>query len=1207
MRWKIRKLRPLPQLPRTGREMPTRTIPRARQRLRTPETAARGEQTDITPEEIEQARNGSSTSQESSSPGQDGTSQAAADLPVVKVTNDRQTLTLKGDTKIVLENGRTWAVIIRTANGFEDLAEGDPLTMTYTDKTGKEKTVPLRVRAGYEVVFDRPADIKEDQLTRSIIIRLVKSAPAFEVKSSVGGSASLSGSGASTVISTNAEEGYKLGKVTYTYTDKNGDQQTKELKTLTNNQIVFSSIPVAGDLNRTDKKVTIHVTFDEILQDVSVPDISSVRKQGENYQPIPQLSDTVLAKDENRNKVLVTVDGRDASVTAAGTAPIKGRMNDLVKVTVQPIENRKLKRLYYTYIVGGKPVEKDIVVIDSQTAAQTTYCFYMPDTAVSVYAVFEEVKAEGEEPGSENQGSEQTAQTAADAQTAVQNKDGTGKTVGVGASFAFTYGEDNILAYIGENRVVTAGALAVRAEAAGRVKTASVSGTDPMTGGNAQAGAAANQGNTQQSTNQETGTGSSSKAKDISLDASVAISILENEVKAGIAPTAVITTTGEDVFAVPAEEKKKEAGDEAGEGSHNGQAGSGDSADAGSRQEEKQYNFLLYAGEKAASEVKASGFAMGSSTAVGAAVAVNIVDTGVSADFSGTGTVSGSALVLAKSHSEDVSDAIATAVGADIQRYLDKFAAGENAAANNINKVTSGQIFNPGGQGSNGSQGTDGGQGSNGGQGSASQPSNDQNRTATQINKKVNDKSDPGAEEADKANNNKSLSSGIMGSQNTKTGSTKGSEGTVSDGAGRASEGADLKDGNGNPQTISAGTGTADPMKLQVAAAVGLTVSTHEVNTRILGNLTTGGSVAAGTVNDGNFRTLGTGASIALAANSNSIAAGVAVSVNNNTSKTLVTVSVDSGDDAAFTADLTQNMDDSFRGKLAAQSLAGAVSGANSTLSVGGAISVLVSNAETGVTIGNGQKNGTKVTSQGAMTISASDKSKLSARAGGVSISKGSSVGVGASVVTIVSNNKVESSVQDNARITAKRLQILAERRRVDFSDFISPVSPSLLLTDSSALTDEQRKEANTGIIDIHKGENEESYKVEINVTSDKLLEAVDLLNFLSFTNYYAESIAGSIMSAAAANSDASVAGSMSVLYFNNIVHALVGKNAAINVTGSDAAADGDPGDGMELKAVDGSNVRMIAGAWVFRLKNVPSAGEYNLPVRCLRLPHPLP
>ena len=88
---------------------------------------------------------------------------------------------------------------------------------------------------------------------------------------------------------------------------------------------------------------------------------------------------------------------------------------------------------------------------------------------------------------------------------------------------------------------------------------------------------------------------------------------------------------------------------------------------------------------------------------------------------------------------------------------------------------------------------------------------------------------------------------------------------------------------------------------------------------------------------------------------------------------------------------------------------------------------------------------------------------------------------------------------------------------------------------------------------------------MSIKVKSSDLLAAVDLLNFLSATNYYAEAIAGSIMSRSTQSSNASVAGSLALVYFNNRIEALVGRNVEIDV-------DGD----ATIEAKDEANARII-------------------------------
>ncbi|MEG2199312.1 MAG: hypothetical protein RRY25_03395, partial [Anaerovorax sp.] len=152
------------------------------------------------------------------------------------------------------------------------------------------------------------------------------------------------------------------------------------------------------------------------------------------------------------------------------------------------------------------------------------------------------------------------------------------------------------------------------------------------------------------------------KGKDISMDASAALNIVNNHVNAFIGEKAKIITTAMDSLFVDADE-------------------------------EEMVNFFLHAWQEGNSLSQASGFAAGESTSVGAAVTVNIVSSHVAARFAGEGIVHGSSKVLAHTYNEDVSKAIATAVGADVQRQLDKFADGIEATEENGNKLLAGDYF----------------------------------------------------------------------------------------------------------------------------------------------------------------------------------------------------------------------------------------------------------------------------------------------------------------------------------------------------------------------------------------------------------------------------------------------------------------------------------------------------------------------------------
>ncbi len=554
-------------------------------------------------------------------------------------------------------------------------------------------------------------------------------------------------------------------------------------------------------------------------------------------------------------------------------------------------------------------------------------------------------------------------------------------------------------------------------------------------------------------------------------------------------------------------------------------------------------DLILTAAENAISETRASGYAVGSATAVGAAVAVNIANSDVNVQAKKDLTSAGSAKISANSHSEDVTRALATAMGADIARTMNKVGESTDKVAEKSNDLLQGKLFD--GK-------TDGGD-------------NKKNDTADKINARMDKKKSQDGENSSK---NLSLSSNVLRNQNVTTeDESAGGEGTNEA----------LTQIQENTGTTLGGSGEKTKSKVQVAAAVGVTVASHDASVEV-GKVTASGAISATAENTGNFNTMGTGAAMSLAKKANSIAFGVAVSVNNNKAK--VTGSGDlnatNGGDVTLTSKLTQNMDGEFRGKLAAQSLAGSVSGAESSVSLAGAVSVLVSHAESSVDIADGKSNAHRIIKGGNVAIEATDKSKLTARAGGISLSKGSSVGMGIASANVITGNTVTAKVGNYADITAGSFKLNAEKQAVTDADYKSNIDMRYLITDSSKLTDEQRKEAKTGLIDVHKGKDEDNYTVDVNLSSDKLLDAMDGLNFLSAQNTYVEAIAGSVMFGGemSKKNKASLAGSFAVAVSSNKVEASLGNNANVTLT------KGENRDGsMTVNADNGTTTRIIAGS----------------------------
>ena len=350
-----------------------------------------------------------------------------------------------------------------------------------------------------------------------------------------------------------------------------------------------------------------------------------------------------------------------------------------------------------------------------------------------------------------------------------------------------------------------------------------------------------------------------------------------------------------------------------------------------------------------------------------------------------------------------------------------------------------------------------------------------------------------------------------------------------------------------------------------VAAAVGITSSSHEATTTV-GKINAQKSIAVTAENTGNFNTMGTGAAMSLAKNANAIAMGVAVSVNSNKSGVTATGDIVSltNEDVTVTSKLTQNMDGEFAGKLAAQSLSGSIAGEKSGISLAGAVSVVVSKASSTVDIAAGTQASPRTIQGGEVTVEATDKSKLAARAGGLSISKGSAVGAGIGSTTIVSSNTVSAAIGDWTNVNANSFTLNAEKKEVTYDDYKSQVNLRTLVTDSSELDDKERKNSSqTGLIDFHKGKDDKNYKVEVNLTTDRLLDAVDGLNFLSSQNTDAEAIAGAV------GGTTSLSGSFAVAVSSNRVNTTMGRNVHIK------AATGN----VAVNAANGNTARIIAGA----------------------------
>ena len=688
-----------------------------------------------------------------------------------------------------------------------------------------------------------------------------------------------------------------------------------------------------------------------------------------------------------------------------------------------------------------------------------------------------------------------------------------GESVGRGGAFAWTWGDSTVKAEIGKRGTgeipkgkteadpgVTAGSIAVTAYSEHREQNFSTAGTDPFEG--------------------------TSSIKDSGLDVALSLNMLDNDIKATIAEGMRIVTTGTPETGEDGEEEEVSEKDL--------KASAGD--------------LLIHATEYSENETRASAFATGDNSAIGASVAANISLSDVNAELGSDATVTGEAAIRSFSESQDRTWSFASAMGADVQRALNKAAEFTEDLEKTASGVADGSFNNEMAKKNDKKKNTNSG-----------------NQIADRLNQ---DRAEGGQEAAGNLN----VGANIARVANVQIDNAEEADGE--EGRGRAEQLA--QDHGVNAPTEGTGQGKK---RLQAAAAIGFTLAKHNTKVKVTGSVNAAQDIDISTMNAGNFNTRATSASITLAdmGKGKSISAAIGVSISKNKS------TIDIGDEeknkkanlvsangnVTVDAELTQNQTGVFRGYLAVQSISGAVSGKNASGSVAGAVSSVFSWAETAARVNSKE---TKLEGD-EVTIRANDKTKLAARAGSVNVSKGASVGAGVSVATIWSGNTVETFLNDSSTVTANSFDMTAQKEKVTFSDYKFPLTLSALISDSSELTPEQRENATTGLVDIHKDPGKSTYTVDININTYTLMQLPDMWNFLASQNYYTEAIAGSVITGGN-NNDFNAAGSFSIVRAKNKVNAILGDSVTIN-----RKTEGQTDGKVNISSRGDTTARMLGGA----------------------------
>lgn len=545
-------------------------------------------------------------------------------------------------------------------------------------------------------------------------------------------------------------------------------------------------------------------------------------------------------------------------------------------------------------------------------------------------------------------------------------------------------------------------------------------------------------------------------------------------------------------------------------------------------------DLTISAESASATTATATGKAEAKNAAAGASAAVNLVAEEVTARLAGNAALGTDLTVTAKALAQDLAKAYATASGLDLQRYKDKY-------NSNIANILSGKAFGTGNSSTGKNTGTTSGAASSG-------STSETGKANSRLDEKLSEtaKNNGGNE----TSNDTSLSSKVLAAAGAKTNETTtvdtGSVGTTGSGSANSA--------NAKNEAGTVGNTEKKENPVSVAAAIGVSIVSHDVTAKVTGNVTKAKNVTIKAENLDNFETLATGAAVS---KKTSIALGTAIVVNN--SKTLASLTGNLGDannkvgDVTVKADTKHNMSGNYITKLGAEAIAGAGNGSEEGgAAAAGAVAVITSNAATTAEIGNG----TVIYSDGNVKVEATEQSKLAARAWGATLTSAkfdeqnksggqtsgssagkSGAGVGAAFSVIYANNKTKACVGDGAQIYASSLTVNAEKQAVNASlkDGIGNIEINGVISTGSG---------HKGTVTINTTDKAQSNE-EITL-KDLAGVTKDLWDLLANKNYYLEAASGA---ASTVGSKFTGAGSFTVLVINDSVEALVGKNVVLVLT----------------------------------------------------------
>ena len=448
----------------------------------------------------------------------------------------------------VIEEGGTKTIKLTPEEGYKLPAK---VTWMYINNDGQEKTgeaevdqtkgtaalfIPRNLSDGnrtikYDVVFEEDLLEIDKPATDSNVTQVVvgdqkwvkKDDPSTEadmVKAKVGDVVKITVNAVKTVGTGNEAKQYRFKRLLYTYEGNTEEAEKIVVEESSDSEHIVLAIYMP------DAKLTgIRAEYET----------EPIREDKTGDKKPAMFARTVNVKQDNGTTTRVGYNfnvewGRGGQVVGTNEARLQGKvtpddlhdMPDSITMTYTDKNNNKQTRNIIIREDGG------FALFVPRDASTTT-------TTIEVKVLFEPEGLIGPAaPPTQNQ--------------ATNSK---GKTVGVGAAFAFVYGDAATEVLIGQNRTISAGTLEIRADADRNVKTSSVAGTDPLArqeGDGTASQTSGGAGNAAQNAAQST----KSDAKDISIDASVAINLLDSELSAKVGTgTTIVTTDGDELEVDP--------------------------------------------------------------------------------------------------------------------------------------------------------------------------------------------------------------------------------------------------------------------------------------------------------------------------------------------------------------------------------------------------------------------------------------------------------------------------------------------------------------------------------------------------------------------------------------------------------------------------------------------------------------------------------